>query len=362
MKNPRILAIETSCDETAAAILIGSKIVSNIVYSQLALHQKTKGIVPEVASRAHIEKIISVIKQALSDARVRPSQIDFIAVTVGPGLIGSLLVGVDTAKALAYVLKKPIIPINHIEAHLYANFGGGKIWKIRNPTFVPSSGRGKSEIRNIFPAIGMVVSGGHTSIILMRGHGDYKLLGTTIDDAAGEAFDKVAKILNLSYPGGPSISLEAKRAERKGKKIYFPRPMINSSDFNFSFSGLKTAVLYKIRELGLEKTKKLKPELVYQFQKALVEVLVEKVAKAARIYKAKTIILGGGVVANELLRFEMRKKVKNLKPKINLLIPDLELCTDNAVIIGICAYYRYLTNKNDLKDFKSIKVNLNPKL
>jgi N6-L-threonylcarbamoyladenine synthase len=344
MKNPKILAIETSCDETAAAILFGSKIRSNVIYSQLALYQKTKGIVPEVASRAHIEKIISVIKQALSDAKVRPSQIDLIAVTVGPGLIGSLLVGVDTARSLAYLLNRPIIPINHIEAHLYAVF----VKKIQS--------------RKIFPAIAMVVSGGHTSILLMRGHGNYKLLGMTIDDAAGEAFDKVAKILNLSYPGGPSISLEAKRAKRKGKKIYFPRPMINSSDFNFSFSGLKTAVLYKVRELGLKKTKKLKPELAYQFQKALVEVLVEKVTKAARKYKAKTIILGGGVVANELLRFEMRKKVKNLKPKINLLIPDLNLCTDNAVIVGICGYYKYKTFKNCLSNWQKIKVNLNPDL
>ena len=353
MKNPKILAIETSCDETAAAILIGSEIVSNTVYSQLALHQKTKGIVPEVASRAHIEKIISVVKQALSDARVRPSQIDFIAVTVGPGLIGSLLVGVDTAKALAYVLQKPIIPINHIEAHLYANFVTNKIRKIQ---------KSKSQIQNTFPAICLVVSGGHTSILLMRGHGDYKLLGTTIDDAAGEAFDKVARILNLSYPGGPNISLEAKRARRRGKEIHFPRPMINSSDYNFSFSGLKTAVLYKVQGLSLEKAKKLKPELAYHFQKAIVEVLVEKVAKAARKYEAKTIILGGGVVANELLRSEMRKKVKNLKPKINLLISDLKLCTDNAAIVGICGYYKYKTFKNCLSTWQGIRIDLNPDL
>src|SRR4030042_1229205 len=184
IEHPKILAIETSCDETAAAILIGGEIKANIVYSQLKLHQKTKGVVPEVASRAHVEKIIPVVKQALRVATVRPLQIDVIAVTVGPGLIGSLLVGVDTAKTLGFIWNKPIIPINHIEAHIYANFIG------QEP---------------VFPAICLVVSGGHTSLILMRGHGNYKLLGQTLDDAAGEAFDKVAKILDLPYPGGPPI-------------------------------------------------------------------------------------------------------------------------------------------------------------
>lgn len=352
-----ILAIETSCDETAAAIIIGPKnienvnialpkIKSNIIYSQLALHQKTKGIVPEIASRAHIEKIVYVIGEAIKDAKICLRDIDIIAVTIGPGLIGSLLVGIDTAKSLAYILDKPIIPINHIEAHLYAVFAK------------------KIKQRKIFPAIVATVSGGHTSVLLMRGHGDYRLLGATIDDAAGEAFDKVARILNLPYPGGPNISLEAKKAGKLKKDkemIQFPRPMVDSGDLDFSFSGLKTSVLYKIRDLGDKKARRLKPELAYQFQKAIIDVLVGKISKAARIYKAKSIILGGGVIANELLRSAIRKKIKDMKPRINLFIPELKLCTDNAAIVGLCAYYRYLKNKNYLKNFKLIKVDLNPK-
>lgn len=352
-----ILAIETSCDETAAAIIMGPKkvknvnfaspkIKSNIIYSQLDLHQKTKGIVPEVASRAHIEKIIDVISAATKNAKIGLKDIDIIAVTVGPGLIGSLLVGIDTAKSLAYILGKPVISINHIEAHLYAVFAR------------------KIKQRKIFPAIAMIVSGGHTSILLMRGHGEYRLLGTTIDDAAGEAFDKVAKILSLSYPGGPNISFEARKAKNlKDSKemIQFPRPMIDSDNLDFSFSGLKTSVLYKIRDLGDKKTRQLKPKLADQFQKAIIDVLIEKISKAARIYQAKSIILGGGVVANELLRSKIRKKVQNIKPKINLLIPELRLCTDNAAIIGLCAYYQYLKNKRCLKNFKSIHADLSPK-
>ncbi|MCX6811250.1 MAG: tRNA (adenosine(37)-N6)-threonylcarbamoyltransferase complex transferase subunit TsaD [Candidatus Berkelbacteria bacterium] len=393
-----VLAIETSCDETAAAILVSPKninnlkiatpkIKSNIIYSQLALHQRTKGIVPEVASRAHSEKIILVIKKVIEKARIELKDIDIIAVTVGPGLIGSLLVGVDTAKTLAYVLDKPIIPIDHIEAHIYASFinepdlaascevsGRRSFLSCSSAASIGLHPRGKprsiqaksnkTKKTEIFPAIALVVSGGHTSILLMRGHGDYKLLGATIDDAAGEAFDKVAKILNLPYPGGPNISLEAKKGKRskQKQKIEFPRPMIDSDNLDFSFSGLKTAVLYKIRDLGPKGFRLLRPELAFQFQKAIIEVLVEKVTKAARKYGARSVILGGGVVANEQLRLEMRKKIKKIRPKIKLFIPDFKFCTDNAVIVGVCAYYRYLKNKNCLRNYKLVKVDLNPKL
>jgi N6-L-threonylcarbamoyladenine synthase len=360
-KNIVILAIETSCDETAAAILVDGTIKSNIIYSQLALHQKTKGIVPEIASRAHIEKIIPVIKQAFFNAKVRPLQIDLIAVTVGPGLIGSLLVGVDTAKTLAYILKKPVIPINHIEGHIYANF----VKKLPK-----------------FPVIALIVSGGHTSLILMRGHGNYKLLGSTIDDAAGEAFDKVARILDLGYPGGPAISAAAdmkyqisnQKYQIKSQisnlkyKIKLPRPMIDSDDFDFSFSGLKTAVLYTARK---QKTRlparqavnsKQKAAIAAEFQQAVVDVLIAKTIKAARIYKAKSVMLGGGVAANQLLRQEMKKRVSRELPNSLFLIPDSSLCTDNAVMIGLCAYCKYLENKKNLKSWQEVKIDLNPKL
>lgn len=377
-KNKKILAIETSCDETAASVLIGIggkkseniaakkiKIKSNIVYSQLLLHRKTKGIVPEVASRAHVEKIIFVIKEALSKAGVRINEIDIIAVTVGPGLIGSLLVGIDTAKSLSYILKKPVIPINHVEAHLYANFVTNKIRKTRNP---------KSEIRNMFPAIALIVSGGHTSIILMQGHGNYKLLGSTIDDAAGEAFDKIANLLNLPYPGGPAIAAAAAKfkippssrghqVEGNSKfQIHLPRPMIDSDNFDFSFSGLKTSVFYLIKKLGARKAKKMQAQIAAEFQQAVVDVLVSKTIKAARKYNAKSVMLGGGVAANQLLRSELKRKIKKEFPSSYLLIPNSSLCTDNAAIVGVCGYYKYLAKNNSLKNYKEIKINLEPDL
>ena len=338
----KILAIETSCDETAAAVLFGDKIKSNIVYSQLKLHQKTGGVVPEVASRAHIEKIIPVIKEALSVAKVSPLQIDFIAVTVRPGLIGSLLVGVDTAKTLAYVFKKPVVPINHIEAHIYANFIG------QEP---------------IFPAVALVVSGGHTSLILMRGHGNYKLLGSTLDDAAGEAFDKVANILGLGYPGGPAVAAAAAKLPITNYQlpITLPRPMIDSDDFNFSLSGLKTAVLYKVKKLPADSCQPT-AAIAAEFQKAVVDVLVSKTIKAGRKYSAKSILLGGGVAANKLLRKQLKSAVKKELPNSLFLIPDSSFCTDNAVMIGLCAYYKYFSDKNNLKNWQEIKINLNPKL
>ncbi|MBU2595575.1 tRNA (adenosine(37)-N6)-threonylcarbamoyltransferase complex transferase subunit TsaD [Patescibacteria group bacterium] len=352
---PKILAIETSCDETAAAVLIGAKIKSNIIYSQLNLHKKTKGIVPEVASRAHIEKIILVIKQALQAARVRPLQIDLIAVTVGPGLIGSLLVGVDTAKTLGFIWDKSIVPVNHIEGHIYANFIGKlPATSYKLPTF---------------PAVALVVSGGHTSLILMRGHGNYKLLGSTLDDAAGEAFDKVARILDLGYPGGPAISAAAESCQQTaaGCQLSLPRPMIKTNNFDFSFSGLKTAVLYTVQDLKKHYKVTQLPNytitaVAAEFQQAVVDVLVNKTIKAARKYNAKSILLGGGVAANKLLRRQLRSAVKKELPVSCFLFPALSLCTDNAAMIGLCAYYKYLADKKNLKNWREIKIDLNPKL
>jgi len=343
--NLKILSIETSCDETAAAVLSGNKIKSNIIYSQLNLHKKTGGIVPEVASRCHTEKIIEVIDRALKSAKVGMRDIDLIAVTVGPGLIGSLLVGVDTARTLAYIYKKPIIPINHIEAHIYANF-------MKKNSQMPK-----------FPAICLVVSGGHTSLNLMRGHGDYKILGATIDDAAGEAFDKVAKILGLGYPGGPAIAKVASPYKLKDKdyKLILPRPMINSNNFDFSFSGLKTAVLYAVRKQKIKNIKQ-KTIIAAEFQQAVIEVLVAKTIRASRKYNAKTILIGGGVAANNLLRQEMKKAIKTYLPKTKLYIPNYDLCTDNAAIVGICVYHIHKKKVKKLNNWKKIKINLQPSL
>lgn len=341
-----ILAIETSCDETAAAILVGDKILANIVYSQLKIHQKTKGIVPEAASRAHIEKIIPVIDRALCAAKIPPDKLDLIAVTVGPGLIGSLLIGVDTAKALGFVWHKKVMPINHVEGHIYANFG------FKNGQAINS----KSQAIN-FPVVCLIVSGGHTQLILMRGHGNYKLLGSTLDDAAGEAFDKVANILGLGYPGGPAIAAAAAKAKTNCKpKILLPRPLINSGDFNFSFSGLKTAVLYKFQNLKISKFKTV--AMAAEFQRAAIEVLVTKTIAAAKKYQAKSIILGGGVAANKLLRQELKKTMRQNLPSTLLFLPPLSLCTDNAAMIGLCAYYHCLKSDRSLKDNQEIKVNL----
>jgi N6-L-threonylcarbamoyladenine synthase len=283
-----ILAIETSCDETAVAVIIDGKIKSSIIASQAKLHAKFGGVVPEVAAREHVTAIIPTINLALKKAKVKLTNIDEVAVTQGPGLITSLLVGIETAQALGAALNIPVLPINHMEAHIYANFVG----KIRNP---------KSEILK-FPALILVVSGGHTMLVLMKKHGDYKILGETVDDAAGEAFDKTAKLLGLGYPGGPALSKLAENGDPK--KFNFPRPMINSKDFNFSFSGLKTSVLYEVQSLKAI-SYKLKADLAASIQAAIVESLVSKTERAIKQFKPKTLMLGGGVAANRMLRKQM---------------------------------------------------------
>jgi N6-L-threonylcarbamoyladenine synthase len=354
----KILAIETSCDETAAAVLADDKMLSNIVASQIEIHQKTGGIVPEVASRAHVEKILPVIEEALKiglsstdylpcrqAGRLRPKTvdgklkaIDLIAVTIGPGLIGSLLVGVETAKTLAYLLNKPIMGINHLEGHIFANFIGSNS-KLKNQN---------AKLNTIkFPAIVLIVSGGHTSLILMKELNNLKIIGETRDDAAGEAFDKVAQILGLGYPGGPAIEkkareFEIKNQKSKGKmkiensklKISFPRPMLDQDDF--SFSGLKTSVLYKTMKLKLDDN--LKSQIAYEFQKAIVETLVTKTIKAAQKLKVKSILLSGGVAANKFLRTELEKRAKG--EGFDFHVPAFEYCTDNAAMIGMAAYIK----------------------
>jgi N6-L-threonylcarbamoyladenine synthase len=321
-----ILAIETSCDETAVAVIIDGKIKSSIIASQAKLHAKFGGVVPEVAAREHVTAIIPTINLALKKAKVKLTNIDEVAVTQGPGLITSLLVGIETAQALGAALNIPVLPINHMEAHIYANFVG----KIRNP---------KSEILK-FPALILVVSGGHTMLVLMKKHGDYKILGETVDDAAGEAFDKTAKLLGLGYPGGPALSKLAENGDPK--RFNFPRPMINSKDFNFSFSGLKTSVLYEVQSLKAI-SYKLKADLAASIQAAIVESLVSKTERAIKQFKPKTLMLGGGVAANQ----ELRKQVKRIATTYHLQpsIPAFEYCTDNAAMIGLAAYYKTRNSK-----------------
>ncbi len=375
----KILAIETSCDETAAAVIAGGKINSNVIASQANLHNQFGGVVPEVAAREHVPAIIPTIKLALKKAKTSLSKIDVIAVTQGPGLMTSLMVGVDTAKTLALAIKKPVIPVNHLEAHIYANF-------VTSPS--PSSRGGErknsppreGELEGVlFPALILIVSGGHTMLVLMPGHGNLKIIGETLDDAAGEAFDKSAKLLGLGYPGGPRLSKLASSGDPD--KFNFPRPMIKTQDLNFSFSGLKTAVLYKIQELrsstamlnlfqhpnsrdpeinsGLRSLNaKLKADLAASIQQAIVDVLIAKTEKAIEKYGPKTIMLGGGVAANELLR--KRFELLSINYQLSSSVPPLELATDNAAMIGLAAYYRLKHNKKAFK--KNFRADPNLKL
>ncbi|MBI2263305.1 tRNA (adenosine(37)-N6)-threonylcarbamoyltransferase complex transferase subunit TsaD, partial [Candidatus Berkelbacteria bacterium] len=339
MKQVKILAIESSCDETAAAVASGLpvKILSSVVASQIKLHQKFGGVYPEMASRAHAEKIIPVINRAVSNRAISNrakkyfDDIDVIAVTAGPGLIGSLLVGVNAAKTLAYALKKPLIPVNHIEGHIYANFVSENpppsrlLKKGLRPLLSVRATAGQPLAENPqFPLIALTVAGGHTALILMRRHLDYQILGETLDDAAGEAFDKVARLLNLGYPGGPAIEAAASKLSTNNRQLTTKllRPMIDSDDFNFSFSGLKTAVL------KIVKTKKFnKPALAGEFQEAVSDVLTTKTLKAAQKYQAKSVLLGGGVAANQNLREKLEHQIKKYTDA-QIFIPQLSLCTD----------------------------------
>ncbi|OGH11701.1 MAG: tRNA (adenosine(37)-N6)-threonylcarbamoyltransferase complex transferase subunit TsaD [Candidatus Levybacteria bacterium RIFCSPHIGHO2_01_FULL_36_15b] len=316
----KILAVETSCDETAASVVKFEKglshveLLSNVVATSLPMHRETGGIIPENAAREQLKYIIPVINQALKEASSKDSDIDSLAVTVGPGLIGSLLVGVETVKAYSYIWKKPIIPVNHLFGHIYANFIGRK----------------EKEIK--FPSIALIVSGGHTDLVLIKSHSNIKWLGGTRDDAAGEALDKTGRLLGLSYPAGPKIEDLAKKGTDTFK---FPRPLIESGDYDFSFSGLKTAVLREVE-------KGAKPRLenfCYSVQQAIIDVLIKKTLKAAKEFRTKSILLGGGVAANGKLREQLELEIKNLKLEIPLFVPEKRLCTDNAAMIGAAAAF-----------------------
>lgn len=326
----KILGIETSCDETAVAIVEnGQKILSSVIASSIKLHEKTGGIIPEIAAREQIKCIIPILSEVLGDTSNLDffSCIDAIAVTVGPGLIGSLLVGVETAKTISFVTGKPIIPVNHIFAHLYANW-------LTNET--PQ-----------FPAVALVVSGGHTELFLLKNHTDIRWLGGTKDDAAGEAFDKTARLLGLGYPGGPMIAAEAAKYKIQSRlrgikiKINLPRPMIDSEDLNFSFSGLKTAAMREInKRKSIRQFNQLTiQQLSYEIQESITDVLVKKTIKAAQQYKVQSILLGGGVAANKRLKEKFELFMHNSKFLMKIHIPPPALCTDNAAYIASYAYF-----------------------
>jgi len=315
----KILGIETSCDETAAAVVEdGEKILSNQVASQVEIHARYGGIVPEVASRQHILAIIPVIRQAMTEADVNWSDLNGIAVTSGPGLAGSLLIGVNTAKAISMARSIPVTGVNHLEGHIYAN------WLNRN----------NSDLSPVFPLLSLIVSGGHTDLALMKEHGNYILLGRTRDDAAGEAFDKAARILDLGYPGGPAIQLAS---ESGTDSTQLPRAWLKGSN-DFSFSGIKTALLRLVEGGKIPD----KADAAASFQAAVVEVLVTKTIAAAREYGVRQILLAGGVAANSLLRERLAKD-----SPLPVLIPDLELCTDNAAMIAACGYFRFRAGRVD---------------
>ncbi len=314
----RILAIETSCDDTGAAVILnGRKILSNIVSSQVPVHQKYGGVVPELASRKHIESIVPIVTEALETAKVTLKEIDGIAVTQGPGLVGSLLVGLSFAKSVAFATGLPFVGVNHIEAHLSAIF--------------------LEEKPPRFPFIGLVVSGGHTSLFRVDGFGNYKRLGQTRDDAAGEAFDKVAKLLGLGYPGGPIIDELSKMGNPKA--VRFPRPVLSKDSLDFSFSGLKTAVVNYAKthpEPQGGYPEDLIKDIVSSFQEAVVDVLVKKTVQAAQHEGLKRIVLSGGVAANRRLRQKIKEESNGQKLKV--YFPSPFFCTDNAAMVGVVGY------------------------
>lgn len=327
MTTIRILAIETSCDETAAAVVEdGRHILSNIVASQVELHARYGGIFPEIASRAHIEAIVPVIQQAMQEAHLGFDDLDGVAVTHGPGLAGSLLVGVNAAKGLALGRNLPLLGINHLEAHIYAHW-----------LEVEKEGAATTEGELEFPLLALIVSGGHTELVLMHGHSQYKYLGSTLDDAAGEAFDKVGRLLGLPYPGGPEIQKVAQPGNPAA--FHFPRAWLDDS-YDFSFSGLKTAVLRVVEKYSDPPRGRLLADLSASFQAAVVDVLSTKTARAAEEFDVTAALLCGGVSANRPLQTTTSERVN-----VPVYYPPPILCTDNAAMVGACAYRRFVAGE-----------------
>ncbi|AGT30653.1 O-sialoglycoprotein endopeptidase [Geobacillus genomosp. 3] len=332
-ENVHVLGIETSCDETAAAVVKnGKEILSNVVASQMESHRRFGGVVPEIASRHHVEQITLVIEEAMQQAGVSFSDLDAIAVTAGPGLVGALLVGVNAAKALAFAHGLPLIGVHHIAGHIYAN-------------------QLVAEMK--FPLLALVVSGGHTELVYMEGHGAFQVIGETRDDAAGEAYDKVARALNLPYPGGPHIDRLAHEGE---PVIDLPRAWLEEGSYDFSFSGLKSAVLnvlHNAKQRGEEIDPK---QMAASFQASVIDVLVTKTVQAAKQYGVQQVLLAGGVAANRGLRSALQDKMKEL-PDVELVIPPLSLCTDNAAMIAAAGTVMHQQGKR-----ADLALNANPGL
>lgn len=371
---PIILAIDTSCDDTSVAVLSGRRVLSSIISSQVELHKKWGGVVPDIARRAHAENIDKVYQEALKRARIKEAEIEFVAVTYGPGLAIALEIGIAFAKNLAYTQKKKFVPINHMEGHMLASFilnkkGGGKI----------ETGKEK----NIFPALALLMSGNHTEIIYAEQLNKYKVIGETLDDAAGEAFDKVARMLNIGYPGGPILTLLAGRAsdkwsdtllgqnERSDKKplteiagrFGLPIPMIRSKDLNFSFSGLKTACLYRIKDLRTRYAKD--NDWSYDFSREFINAVSKsmsiKLRKAIKLHpEIKSVIIGGGVSNNIYIVREIGVLVRKLGKKY--FIPEIRFRSDNAGMIGIAAYYNITNKKYWLEGEEILKIDRKPML
>ncbi len=339
-KNVRILAIESSCDETSAAVVEnGRNVLSNIISSQIAIHKKYGGVVPEIASRKHIEVIDAVVYEALKKAGINISDIDAVAVTYGPGLVGALLVGLSFAKALAFAENMPLIGVHHIEGHICANYIENKEWK---PPFVC-----------------LVVSGGHTHLVYVKDYCEYEILGKTRDDAAGEAFDKVARAIKLPYPGGPEIDKLAKNGNPEA--IDFPRVILENDSLDFSFSGLKSAVLNYLNKAEMKGDEVIAEDVAASFQQAVVDVLVMKTIVACKKMKVNKVAMAGGVSANSFLRNAMAERCN--KEGIVLNVAKPVLCTDNAAMIGSAAYFQYLSGRFDgwdLNAYPSLKLGERP--
>ena len=411
----KILGIETSCDETAIAVLEVKngtfKILSNVVSSQVKIHRKWGGVVPMLAKREHQRNLISVLRAALKDAglpmaakpawsktrnavarlkivkdilerepelykKIAPfllkydaPDIDFIAVVNGPGLEPALWVGVNFAKALAFWWDKPIVPVNHLEGHLLTNWltpiSENSKSQIPNNKQIPNP---KLQSQNFFPSVCLLVSGGHTMLVLMSGIGKYKIIGETRDDSAGECFDKTARVLGLGYPGGPAIAKAANKAlPRYQSQIKMPRPMMYSKDYDFSFSGLKTAVLYHYRNqpLRARKERNYITAMAAEIQQAIADVLIVKTLRAAKEYKVKTVMIGGGVAANSELRRQLRERLNKEFPEVDYIAPDPKLCTDNGAMAAVAGYFNWRKLKKSRlagKRIWSIKANSNTRL
>ncbi|NOH15239.1 tRNA (adenosine(37)-N6)-threonylcarbamoyltransferase complex transferase subunit TsaD [Clostridium cochlearium] len=334
-KDIKILSIESSCDETSAAVVVnGREVLSNVISSQIDIHKKFGGVVPEVASRKHIEAISLVVQQAMEEANVDYEELDAIAVTYGPGLVGALLVGLQYAKGLSYALNKPLIGVNHIEGHISANY-------IQHKDLEP-------------PFLCLVVSGGNTFIVYVKNYGEYEIMGETRDDAAGEAYDKVARAIGLGYPGGPKIDKLSKEGNKDA--IKFPRAKFHEENtLDFSFSGLKSSVLNYLNTMEMKKEEVNRADVAASFQKAVVDFLVDNTMEAANIKKVDRIAVAGGVAANSCLRDTIVEEGE--KRNIKILFPSIKLCTDNAAMIGSAAYFQFLKG-----EFSDLKLNAIPNL